>query len=240
MNQRKTLQHLLLGTIVLMLIAPVAIYIYHFSFNITSDHTRWAEMGSAIGGIYAPLLGLLTLAILWKQHQALRAQHQTLKAQHELQAAQHSFLQEQHLQNQSRDKLDKTIVSIKERRDAHDSREVFEIYSALSPADITAELKSGPSGGKPQADLTVLWLSAYNAFQHFNTPEDPISHWFYGAMRERLMAELGMSTCMTLDKIALLQRAPISTFLYDTHLNLLRSVHFQEVGSKSDTPTTKD
>jgi hypothetical protein len=54
---------LLLGAIA----APVIVYLCVFGTNLSSDHARWAEFGSAIGGIYSPLLASLTLIILWHQ-----------------------------------------------------------------------------------------------------------------------------------------------------------------------------
>ena len=44
--------------------APIAVYIATFGFHITSDHARWGEMGSAMSGIYTPILSILTLAVL--------------------------------------------------------------------------------------------------------------------------------------------------------------------------------
>tara|TARA_R100001230_G_scaffold25535_1_gene20883 strand:- start:7121 stop:7771 length:651 start_codon:yes stop_codon:yes gene_type:complete len=53
--------------IIAVLIAPVWIYIGHFSFEISSDHKRWGEMGSAMGGIYTPIIAFATLLVLAMQ-----------------------------------------------------------------------------------------------------------------------------------------------------------------------------
>ena len=64
MNKRILIASLLiLGVIA----APVAAYLYNFGTSLSSSHTRWAEFGSAIGGIYSPLVALLTLAVLAQQ-----------------------------------------------------------------------------------------------------------------------------------------------------------------------------
>lgn len=47
--------------------APVAFYVYTFGLHITSNHSRWGEMGSALSGIYTPILSLLTLVVLLAQ-----------------------------------------------------------------------------------------------------------------------------------------------------------------------------
>lgn len=54
---------LLIGAIA----APVITYLCFFGLKISDSHTRWAEFGSAIGGIYSPLVALLTLAVLLRQ-----------------------------------------------------------------------------------------------------------------------------------------------------------------------------
>lgn len=63
--QKKTLvvRTLALGAVA----APVIVYLHVFGTRLSSDHTRWAEFGSAIGGIYAPLIAMFTLAVLLKQ-----------------------------------------------------------------------------------------------------------------------------------------------------------------------------
>jgi hypothetical protein len=47
-----------------ILAAPIVIYINKFGFKISNDHTRWAEMGSAMSGIYGPILAWLAFGVL--------------------------------------------------------------------------------------------------------------------------------------------------------------------------------
>lgn len=44
--------------------APVHAYIHFFGSVITPNHQRWAEMGSAMSGIYGPILSALTFIVL--------------------------------------------------------------------------------------------------------------------------------------------------------------------------------
>lgn len=46
---------------------PLAIYFFTFGFVLSSDHQRWAEFGSAMSGIYAPIVAVTTLAVLIAQ-----------------------------------------------------------------------------------------------------------------------------------------------------------------------------
>ena len=49
------------------LLAPIAVYLWTFGTELSHVHQRWAEMGSAMSGIYTPLLAILTLAVLVAQ-----------------------------------------------------------------------------------------------------------------------------------------------------------------------------
>jgi hypothetical protein len=55
--------------ILAMLAAPIIIYIQKFGFTISSDHERWSEMGSAMSGIYGPMLAFLAFGVLILQAQ---------------------------------------------------------------------------------------------------------------------------------------------------------------------------
>lgn len=48
----------------LLLLVPIGAYISIFGFSISANHGRWGEMGSAMSGIYGPILTVLTLAVL--------------------------------------------------------------------------------------------------------------------------------------------------------------------------------
>ncbi len=55
-------------------LAPVGIYTYQFGFGIWDSNQDWANMGSAIGGLYTPILSFFTIFIigmqLWRQNQS--------------------------------------------------------------------------------------------------------------------------------------------------------------------------
>jgi hypothetical protein len=53
-------------------VVPIAIYVWKFGWHLSADHARWGEFGSAMSGIYTPILTLLTLSVLVNQ---VRLQH---------------------------------------------------------------------------------------------------------------------------------------------------------------------
>jgi len=50
-----------------MYAAPLVIYAAKFPFELSSDHGRWAEFGSFLVGVYAPVVALTTLTVLLVQ-----------------------------------------------------------------------------------------------------------------------------------------------------------------------------
>lgn len=61
--------------VIAILILPIALYIYKFGFGLWNIHSDWAEMGSAIGGLYTPILSILTLCVLVIQLKIQRQMH---------------------------------------------------------------------------------------------------------------------------------------------------------------------
>ncbi|HJV68879.1 hypothetical protein, partial [Ideonella sp.] len=55
--------------VIVALLTPIAVYVWTFGTELSHDHSRWSEMGSAMSGIYTPILTLLTLAVLVAQVQ---------------------------------------------------------------------------------------------------------------------------------------------------------------------------
>jgi len=63
--------------LILALLTPVIIYTSQFGFGVWGSHSEWSEMGSALGGIYTPILTIFMVVILYRQTaiQAVLAKH---------------------------------------------------------------------------------------------------------------------------------------------------------------------
>jgi len=48
----------------LVLGMPIHVYMHYFGDTISADHERWSQMGSAMSGIYGPILSILTFVVL--------------------------------------------------------------------------------------------------------------------------------------------------------------------------------
>lgn len=71
-----------LTLIVLPLIAPLIFYIWTFGGRLSSEHSRWGEFGSAMSGIYTPILTLLTISILVFQARLQKQMHDYIQSNH--------------------------------------------------------------------------------------------------------------------------------------------------------------
>lgn len=63
------------AALLIVLASPVVAYIWAFGWQISRDHPRWGEFGSAMSGIYTPILTLLTIAVLLFQAKLQKQLH---------------------------------------------------------------------------------------------------------------------------------------------------------------------
>jgi uncharacterized membrane protein len=68
-------QKIILISIAVILSLPIAAYMFQFGWGFWNESSEWSELGSYIGGIYAPILTLLTLAVLCFQFYLQVLQH---------------------------------------------------------------------------------------------------------------------------------------------------------------------
>jgi hypothetical protein len=64
--------------LIAILLLPIFVYAYTFGLTLSRNHERWAEFGSAMSGIYSPILAIFTLVVLLNQYrlQKLLTDHQ--------------------------------------------------------------------------------------------------------------------------------------------------------------------
>ena len=52
---------------ILLFLAPVVVYVSTFGTSLSKSHSIWSEFGSAMSGVYAPIVALSTLLVLLAQ-----------------------------------------------------------------------------------------------------------------------------------------------------------------------------
>ncbi|NIG19346.1 hypothetical protein F3J37_11755 [Pantoea sp. Al-1710] len=61
--------------VVFVYLLPIVFYASVFGIGIWKSHDDWAKMGSALGGIYSPLIAFTTLLLLFRQQQFNEESH---------------------------------------------------------------------------------------------------------------------------------------------------------------------
>lgn len=184
------------GIIGAVLALPVAVYIRTFGFTISNSHQRWAEMGSALSGIYGPILAVLTLLVLNYQ---IQLQKQTNK---------HMFHQA-HLQD-SRADVEfylMQIVSALDKQLPGEGTVRAVLHSRFERATIEQlkEEQLKRSAYAFYADvphLGAMWGAIYTIFAGLSASDESDYQNQYSSAKTKAVAMLSFGTCVALDNYA--------------------------------------
>ncbi|EKO3403001.1 hypothetical protein N6C02_004319 [Vibrio fluvialis] len=145
----------LLALCFLVLVTPILFYIYQFGFGLWSEHSDWASMGSALGGLYTPILALLTLAVLVKQLQ--------------IQAQSRDYEQRETSRKLVFDMVEKFAQKIEERLDDELRHNLYVLSEMPKGHPDSHVLKSG------LMDIFTLWTSVRAYTQNYSKREPQLS-----------------------------------------------------------------
>ena len=181
--------------VLLVLLVPILVYVWVFGTELSRDHQRWSEMGSAMSGIYTPLLTLLTFAVLLAQ------------ARLQASMARHTF--DQSFVQQARDKIAFSLEQLanemsQEVEDGSDIKSLLVREFAYANAERLAEpaLKEvAKSLNQRHHKLTSFWSEFYSAMTGLRVNDfDPYSTTFT-SMKLRAIAMLSYEGCAALDNL---------------------------------------
>jgi hypothetical protein len=173
--------------------APVTVYLWIFGEKISSDHTRWAEFGSAIGGIYSPIVALLALIVLLRQVE--------LQAQMNVHEFDQAYLQQarqdiEFYSTQMAQVLDAIALPGRSLRAVlHEN--FAPSYAAQLDEQELRQFAANIYGVLPST--FDIWLAIYPIFTGLAVGKASVYGMTYGSSRQKLIALLSLESCAALD-----------------------------------------
>ncbi|HHQ4805208.1 hypothetical protein [Aeromonas veronii] len=174
-----------------LLFSPVALYVNTFGGDLSQDHSRWAEFGSAIGGIYAPILGFITLVVLICQ---LSLQKQ-MNDQYYLQQAREDI---EFYASQLSNILDESLVGNVPLRAVLHEKFMFcspEHLCSMDMKNIAIDIHRV----MPQA--LDIWAAIYPVLIGLSAVDDSLFKMTLASSNQKLVALLSFEICVALDNL---------------------------------------
>ena len=193
---------------ILLLASPAILYRLHFGGHLSAKHIRWSEFGAYIGGIYTPVIAILTLLTLLIISLQLSTQinHAFLaNAKSDL----HYYLEQIH--------------SITRNNERVANAQLSHVLISMFGSKSHAELKNGVyinnvrRIGMTDDRVTALWGAIYTIFQGTGSkPEDEYSL-FHSTSKQKCIAMLGYELCDALDNFHYVACNYPKDFKYEFH-----------------------
>ena len=187
-----------------LLFSPVVLYVNTFGGDLSQDHSRWAEFGSAIGGIYAPILGFTTLVVLIRQ---LFLQKQ-MNDQYYLQQAREDI---EFYASQLSNILDESLVGDVSLRAVLHGKFMFcspEELCSIDMKNIAVDIHRL----MPQA--LDIWSAIYPVFMGLSAVDDSKFKMTLASSKQKLVALLSFEICLALDSLHFCRTGGTSGFTY--------------------------
>lgn len=173
--------------------APLVVYLATFGVVLSSDHQRWAEFGSAMSGVYAPIVAFTTLAVLLAQVGLQK------------QINEHSY-QQAHFE-QARSDIEFYSVQLAEKLDnnalpGQTFRKV--LHSNFQPrtlAELDADSLRSHAATLDAALPGVLgmWFAIYPILAGLSVSDESNFRMTLNSSVQKLIALLSFETCVALD-----------------------------------------
>jgi hypothetical protein len=181
--------------VIVILLSPVIIYIWKFGPNIGAEHSRWAEMGSAMSGIYAPILAVFTLLVIM-----LQVQLQSSMNRHTFD---HKFVEDARVDiHFYLEQLAREISRELDDGSTFKSRivEVFG-YCTVDEMKLPASIDVAKSLNRKNHSLVAMWTAYYSILAGLKANNYyPYSNGF-GSAKQKAIALLSYECCAALDNL---------------------------------------
>lgn len=187
-------QLVLLSLIAAALVAPIIVYVATFGPNLSNEHARWGEMGSAMSGIYTPILSLLALFVLVAQ---VRLQNQINAHQFDQAYIQEARSDVEYYLEQLDHELSKVLDNGTTVREfLHTGFE----FANLEELGSNRLLEIAREFNRRFPRALSIWSAIYPVFIGLNSQKHfPYAHNFQSA-KQKAIVMISFETCVALDQ----------------------------------------
>ena len=203
---KKWTPHLLFAAAVLIFAAPLVAYQLMFDGSISSEHEVWAQFGSYISGVYAPVLSAMTLFVLFLQLQLQKRFGETAEAQKYLDTCESDLIF--------------LIEHIKLRLNPPDNngsspQSLLDVFYYPPGDQDNLQVRVGYARFKQhEPELRDLWHSIHSKLRMFKNQKDPMYELAYQRAVSRLQVSLTYRTCTALDLLCKMHSSKDHTIDY--------------------------
>ena len=196
------------GLIGIVFCAPIIIYTYQFGFGIWNEHSKWAEMGSALSGIYSPIIAALASYILIIQTRSQNRMNSYQTQMHKNQNEMYKHQYDQDFINRNEDSTHFYINELKHLLNQQTSLEkpVSEFVNQFSGIP-EAELRSSQNVALSKLfisnhkNIFYLWSAITNGLVGLKSQSDVAYKSSYTSLLLRINTIITHESCLALDKL---------------------------------------
>lgn len=209
-----TLKNIAVVFIVAILLSPIFVYIYTFGTYISDKHQRWGEMGSAMSGIYTPILAVLTLLVLITQVR--------------LQSKLNSHIFNQSFIEEARSDVRYTLEHLKSELEKISSQQIpvgqFIVQNFKNKEKTELLLDVNKTAARQIdtefASIAHSWAAINVRLSGLNKENNQTCIMSYNACRVAIMSVISYRTCVALDNylFALSQNIFLKEFIFSSKL----------------------
>ena len=183
------------GALFLVFLAPLVVYLFTFGASLSSEHDRWAEFGSAMAGIYAPILSIATLAVLLAQLGLQRQMHEHQRKIAYLTQARADI--EFYAASLAKSLQDVSTPGYSFRQLLHDN------FVSITPTQLDSDSLRALAANVDEAQPAILgsWHGVYPIIAGLSAALDPDFEMTLGSSRQKLISLLSFRTCVALDNL---------------------------------------
>ncbi len=188
------LGYLALGVFLISTITPIVLYLSTFGTAFSSDHSRWAETGAFLSGIYSPMIAAMALIVLGFQLSLQTRMYKDQKIQSDVQMLRESA---QDYLNSLRNSLDPKCDP-----NAPSAIEFLEAIDQMSMDDLRSDDGRATCALFAREHRTVLssWSGISASLAELAYLDDPKSDLAISDLKLRLIRDFSEITCIQLDK----------------------------------------